>query len=91
MGILGRAARERFLMPGGQRSRLLHACCLRRNYSLRKVLYPPAQTREEGQEGHPPAWSASSAITGASGTLQIHRYCVRLMHLRAIWQFHKFA
>lgn len=73
MGMLGRAARERFLMPGGQRSRLLHACCLRRSHSLRKVLYPPAQAREEGQEGPPSAWSASSATTGASGTLQILR------------------
>ena len=90
-------------MPGGQRTRLVHACCLRHSQSLRKVSYPPEQTREGGQGGPPSACSASSSTTGACGTLQIPVCCVRtrcmfhasaiavLMRLRAICQVPKCA
>lgn len=70
MGILGRMARERFVMPGRQKSRLLHAC-----HSCRKASYPAGQTREKVPQS---ACSASSSATpGIRGTLQIQMHSVR--------------
>ena len=71
IGISGMEAREKFVIRGGQRSRVLYACCLRHSHSLRKVSYPPGKTRKEGQRGPPSAWSATSPTTGACGTLEI--------------------
>ena len=77
MSILSGTARDRFVLPGEQRSRLVHACYLRQSYSLCKVSYPPGQAGEKGQGCPPSAWSASSPASGACGRLKIAMYCVR--------------
>ena len=65
-----------FVMPGGQRSRLVHACCLRHSHSLRRVSYPPWQTWEKRQGVPASVCSASSQTAEACGTLQIAMYRV---------------
>lgn len=77
MGMLGWAVRKCVVLPGGQRSGLLHGSCLRHGHPLRRVSYPPEQMREEGRGLPSSAGSAASAGIGARGTLQSPMSSVR--------------